>query len=911
MSYKVPEVYILKSPNNILEIIADYLVRKNKKDLSDICIVFPNKRPKLYLRKMLSEKLKSSYIPPSIFSLQEFANKVLMQMYPFEHLELLDAVYILREIFRKKEIDIGIKDRFSDFLPWGIRILKAIDELELNNVDFEKIKMYKQYAEVPERIKNILEILKDLKDEFYKEMEERKKFTRGYLYKNLKEVDFDLDYREIIFAGFYAFLPLEELFLKKIWEKCDTKIFFLETREKRAIYEFMKRNNLDYTAIKPLDYKPDIKFIKVKDYYAQAIFFREKLGEIKEKVKDPAEIGCILPSPDVLESVIGEVITAFKSDFNISMGYNFRLTPFFSFIKKFLDLKREIKDLKFYHRSLLSFLHHPFIVSIFSEEAREIEDKIRKLNTEKGRIYFELRELVEEKFDKDFVRILHYGMEKIECIKDFVKIMEDTLYLIFDKIKNGTESILFRVFFNESLGILERLKSLILADEEMDTDEIARIIIPYLSSYSIPLKGDPLRGVQILGVLEARLIPFKKIFFFDLIEGIYPKSYKYDPILPEGLRKMLGLPSYKENEAIYAYNFYQIVENAKEVYLIWYEKEEDVDSTESRFVQRILWEKEKEKRKLLYDEIPFISYNPVITKEERKIVKKDDRIMSILYKRAEEGIHITDLDTYLTCPFRFYQSVVLRNKEDKDISEEPDFRGLGSFLHDVLENFYRKNFMNKVPEWNDDMKREFIEYLSCKYDEKFGKEKETQWFRKEFLLIKMRQFVDILEQKDKGIVKELEVKIDHKLRVNEELTVKLKGKIDRIDEKSGYLRVIDYKSSKGELVFPVFPEEIKNRRSVYKSIRSLQVPVYSLLYAQLKGKEVKEGAYYVMKTPKASKEFEYGRKHRRVRIITLEETENILSCVLLEIFDKEVPFEPDSRTGNCTFCPYKGICGEF
>ncbi len=906
-----PSIIIYETPCNLLEEIANKIIKEGENDFGNILIIFPNKRPILYLKKILAEKIKRSFVLPLVFSFQEFAFKILNEKFSYEFIDLLDAVYILRNILEKENLEIFKKEKFSEFFPWGIRIIKAIDELEMNDVDFKKVKELKEYAEVPEKVKLVLEKIEELREKFYKEILKRDKITRGLLFRKLTEIDFDLNFEKIIFAGFYAFLPLEEYFIKKVMDKCSSEILFIKTREERAIREFIIRNNFKFETVKSEIKKPEIKFIKVKDFYSQGIFLRESLKKILEENIEPIKVGIILPDPYNLEGILGELGTELKFDFNVSMGYSFKLTPSFSFIKKFLEVKREIKDKKIYYRSFLSFLRHPFISSIFLDEVAKVEEKIKKENKVKGKIYFDLEEIIEESFEGDFVKILSFFLQEIKSICDFINVVKEILGIIDKKIKEK-ENVLFSIFLKEGFEIFEKILRTEIAKENFDIEDISKILLYYLSLFSIPLKGDPLRGFQIIGVLEARLVPFERVFFLDLIEGIYPKSYKYDPLIPEGLRKILGLPSYKENEAIYAYNFYQIVENAKEVYLLFYEKEKDVDSPESRFIQRLLWEKEKEEKKLLYDSIPFYTYTPLLTKESKKVIKKDEKIMESLYKKAEEGFHVTEIDEYIKCPFRFYELSILRNLEEEEIVEDIEGKSLGVFLHEVMEGFYRENFLNKIPDWNEYTKDKFLKFISEKFEERFGKEKESLWIRKEYLIFKMGRFINKLRGEDRGVVKKLEEKIEYYFDIESNLKVKIKGKIDRVDEFNDYYRIIDYKTSKGKLSIPERPENLADRREIASKVKSIQVPLYAFILSDLSNKnglEVKRGSYYILGDCEVI-DFVFGEEKRKKRV-SLEETQILLKNILREIFDKEVPFEPDSKTGDCEYCPYMGICGEF
>ncbi|MEN3044845.1 MAG: PD-(D/E)XK nuclease family protein [Candidatus Hydrothermales bacterium] len=903
MSFDV-KVYLYKTPTNLLEKVCEEIADFGR-DFSKVVVVFPNKRPSYYLKKILYERLRTSCILPSIFSFEEFAFKILSEREYVSFVNDLDAVYILKRILDKK----GIKtfgEAFKDFFAWGKKILRGINELVMNDVDFNKLKVLKDYAEIKDDVKNFFDVLSEIKDEYYEEIYKRKKVDKGLLFKKLNDFDFELPYKKIIFAGFYALLPLEEQFILKILKKYNSKIFFLLTRESKAIFEFIERNNLSSVTVEPLPKENSFNFIKVKDFYSQSIFIREKLKEI-EGMEDKAEIGIIVPDPSRLDMLLGEICTDLNVEFNITMGYPFKLTPFFSLIKNFFEAKLNVKEDRVYFNSLLNFVYHPYFASYFQEDVQILEEKLKELNEEKGKIFFSYSDIFDVRLSSAFLSIISKLFIKTETLREFIEEFNELILILSNKIEVD-ENILFKILLNETYELINSFRDLEIVDEKFGIETVKEIILFCLEDFEIPLTGDPLKGIQILGVLEARLIPFKKVFFLDLIEGIYPKSYKYDPLLPESLRKIVGLPSYKENESIYSYYFYQIVENTPFVYLIFYSSEGDEDFTESRFVQRLLWEKEKKEKRVLYDEIPTFTYSILLKKEKRKVVEKCEKVMELLYEKAKEGFSVTEIDEYINCPFRFYEFSIVGNRKLKEIEEDFESKTFGIFFHEVVESFYRENFLNKKIKWNDNLKKFFLEFFSQKFDERFGKEREILWLRKSYLKLKAKKFVERVARADFGILKFLELKVNFEKEVKD-FKVKIKGVIDRVDQVEESLKIIDYKISKGNLGRPKVLKNLK-RGEIRESLRSFQVPLYALIVNKTLGLDVRKGAYYIFATGDVI-DFEIEQRGNGEKFLSISKIDEILESILNEIYDENIPFEPDSSSWFCSYCPYRGICGEF
>ncbi|MEN3045589.1 MAG: PD-(D/E)XK nuclease family protein [Candidatus Hydrothermales bacterium] len=903
MSFEV-KVYLYKSPNNLLERVCEEILSFGK-DFSRVAVIFPNKRPAYYLRKILYEKLKASFILPSIFSFEEFAFKILSEKEHVTFINSLDATYILKKILDKKGVRV-FGDTFREFFAWGLKILKAINELIMNDVDFSKLKILKDYTEIKDEMKGFFDVLDGVKDEYYEELYKRRKIDKALLFKRLKEINFELPYEKIIFAGFYALLPLEEHFILKILKSYPSKIFFLITRESEAIYDFVRRNNLLSVTVESEPKENNFYFIRVKDFYSQSIFIREKLKEIGD-LGEKSEIGIIVPNPSRLDVILGEICTDLKTEFNVTMGYPFKLTPFFSFLKNYFEAKLSVKEDRIYYNSLLNLLYHPFLISFFHEDVQNLEEKLKDLNREKGKIFFSYYDIFDSRLSKPFLSIIRKLFTKIHTLREFIEEFSEIISLLFSKVESD-ENVLSRIILGETYALIDSLRELEIVDERLGMDSIKEIVLFYLEDYEIPLTGDPLKGIQILGVLEARLIPFKHVFFLDLIEGIYPKSYKYDPLLPESLRKILGLPSYKEYESIYSYYFYQITENTPYVYLIFYSSEGDEDFTESRFLQRLLWEKEKKEKRVLYDEIPTFTYSILLKKEKRKIVEKCEKIMELLYKKAEEGFSVTEIDEYINCPFRFYELSVIGNREPEDIKEDIESKAFGVFLHELVESFYRENFLSEKIEWNSRLKKLFLEFFSQKFDERFGKEREILWLRKSYLKFKAEKFIDKIAIKDSGILEFLELRVDFEKELRN-FKVKIKGVIDRVDKVKDFYRIIDYKISKS---YFGRPRTIKSltRREIRENLRSMQVPLYALMISKALGLDVREGAYYIFATGDVI-DFKIEQKENETGVLSIYKIDEILGSILNEIYDESIPFEPDSKSFLCRSCPYKAICGEY
>src|SRR5688500_5188590 len=234
-----------------------------------------------------------------------------------------------------------------------------------------------------------------------------------------------------------------------------------------------------------------------------------------------------------------------------------------------------------------------------------------------------------------------------------------------------------------------------------------RLLRQLINTHRIPFSGEPLKGLQIMGVLETRNLDFKNIFILSLNEGSFPSFGSKSSYIPFSIRKAYGLPTAEHQDAMYAYLFYRALQRSENIFL-FYNTETDVlgQGESSRYLKQLMYESGLSiERKVLHDPIQPSLIHPIV-------IQKDKAVIEALIKLSEgnsrfKGISPSALNAYIECRLRFYLKHVAKIKEPDEVEEDLDARVLGNFLHKVMELFYlqlqhRKGTKHVLPEdFND------------------------------------------------------------------------------------------------------------------------------------------------------------------------------------------------------------------
>jgi ATP-dependent helicase/nuclease subunit B len=931
---------IIQPHKSLINEIIPHL-KNTGKDYSSNLVVFPGKRPSHFLRKAIASEIKESFIPPAIFSMDEFVDYVYENMQPERKIETLDAVAILFDLQKKSLRPLGGKNFLSPdtFFPIGLKIYHDIEELYIEGIQPFIVKQVEPYTSeaIPEYSAGRLQSLSFFYEEFYRTLEGKGLSTRSIRYKQVSEKirEAGIDgYGQIIFAGFFALTTYEKVMFKKLLEKVNSLFIFQEgpgLKEKLSDLGIIRENKEEEFIA-----SPEIHLYSSPDTHGQVF----ALSRVIEKMGPPPDekTAIVLPSSETLFPLLRQALSGLRDDsYNVSLGYPLHRTPIFTFLNNLIELVNSMDGDRFYIPDYLNFILHPYTKNIYyngnAEITRIVFHAMEEILTQyRTKTFCSLSETEEDQ------KLLDHIMEKIpedekgisvNNIKEHIRnIHRNTIkkFLSFENINNFAEKCkeVLMYIFNNSTARMHPLfypfsESFLKAMDAISGSLMKDFAFEDISSYFIffrkyimtgytPFEGMPLRGLQILGFLETRNIRFDRVFVLDTNEEVLPDTRKDDTILPFKARQILGLPTYVDRDKLAAYYFETLLKGSREAHLFFIENDK---KERSRFVEKILWDRQrKDKTTDTEKYIQSVQYkvkldNPV----PDGIIKTD----SVLQSLRDFEYSATALDTYLGCQLQFYYTYVLRLDRKEKLSGEIDRTDIGKFVHKTLSEYFSKRKNHQLQK-KDFRKKDLISLINRLFKEEYGaKPVGAVYLLKNQI---QNHLMDLFENYYMPLIKEQRITvidIEKEIRIASE-GFKLRGRIDSIEKRNGKIFIIDYKTGSNRDRMKIKFEKLDpdNRESYDKAIGSLQLPLYLLLYSSVMQADVKDlnGVFLLLGKTMISKDIELCLFENGDKEDIFYTLKTVIFRLLQEIVDPVYPFKPASdKKASCPDCKFNYICG--
>lgn len=917
------------------------------KDISRLAFVFGGKRPALFLKKELSKKIKKCFFSPRFFSIDEFTEYTLSKGEPFLKLSDLDACFIIYKLAQEIAGDI-LKGResFSRFLPWAREIVSFIEQLDLEDIKIESLKNIQFKAsigyDVPENINILLGSIISLRNAYQSVLKERNTYSRGLIYllasRYIQEVDFS-EFDQIFFCGFFYLHKTEQDIIKNLYDAQKAVLLFQGDEKDWAVLENLSRK-LSFSIRSPKEQSPqhNLSIQAGFDAHSQVCLVRETLKKIGRLDKTVI----VLPHPDNIIPLLSE-IASHVDDFNVSMGYPLKRSSLYSLFECVFKAQATKRGDEYYARDYLGVLGHPLVKNLkvlpHPSITRVLVHKIEELlvGIEKsplgGSLFFRLsdihnsRDLYESALKTMKTMDIEVGWDEL---KGAVGQLHNLLFVLWENIDNFYQfSLSLQRFLdalvNKSLmssyplnlkmaekifSIIEELKTASFNKEPFPREDIFRIFENKLKSEMVSFSGSPLKGLQILGLFETRSLSFENVIVMDVNESVLPNLRIYEPLVPREVMISLGLNRLEKEEEIQRYQFRRLISYAKNVYLIYQHRD---DKEKSRFIEELVWERQKELNSLEVLSIPRVSFKVKVL-PKRLQIKKSQKVIKFL---KEHEYSASSVNAYMRCPLKFYYQYVLGLKEKEDLLEEPEGRDLGNFIHGLLCDAFTK-FIGRKPYIDGEFEEEFFGALDKKFADEFQKKMKSDAFLiKEILIFRMKRFLDNERKRD---IQEI-LCLEKTFRCRIKLTgghFKFKAIVDRIDRGSdGSILVLDYKTGSPDIM-PQDVEKIESggfkRESLKHTLKSFQLPLYLYFIdndERYGGKNTNAAVYAIKDLEKDfglnklfKKEEQFADKDRIMGVYL-----KALESMLGDILNPAVSFKADEEdTRQCLGCPFFYLC---
>jgi len=985
---------------------ADILARDpEERDLSQIAVVFPGRRPALYLRRELGRLIGTPFHPPQIFDIDSFMAYIACKSTgePVRRdagqVELLHLVYTTAMGMSADAKYLSLSETtssFEGFFFWGLKFLDLFDELGTELVPPERIKQVVPTAlanaGITEEARGFWPILPKLYNKWLDALAGHSLWSRGEKYRIASEhMDaMEWPFSQIYLAGFAALNRAEQKVFSALTRIAIARVVIQggpsPWRTTGATWEHLKRlrsvchGTWDFEINRSSTIEPDIqtatnqppdtlnyqkiKFHQGTDLHSQLqmaedLFAREMKGQ---GGLAPDQEAIVLPRPEPLVPLLNRLFEDTSVPYNISMGYPLERTALAQLLDSVFEAQEGRVDGKYHAPGYLAVLRHPYIKGLRLDSPsttdhqnagflatdtdrqtktnRTTEQPINQSTVSSLRsvVHFLEAWLVREKKsfvdlvelenaiahldERDFsatrfLSLVHQlcfrGFEKLNKVGELAVALKRLLEWIME-YGTATGYPLTGEFMSAMVGLLEELEDGPVAEETASASGLHSLLGHLVRQTRIPFRGIPLEGFQILGFLETRCLKFQHVMIFDVNEGVLPPKTRPDPILPPDLRKQLGLPDKKQAVEISRYHLQRLLAGAEKIHVFF---SEGRGQMRSRFVEEFIWEAEKQAGRRNVIPVHRMINIPKPGTSSASPVKKTQKIIDFL---SLFTFSATALDTYLSCPFRFYAKYILKlDIPDTIDMDEIDPLLVGNLVHKILREFYSP-WLGREIHFDADYNNDIVTKSDMALKETFGPKPEwsggVRLFR-EVLIHRLKNFLRIEREHSQGhSLMGLEVPCKMDFHFEKGRKAGIKGILDRVEkDREGIIWVIDYKTgSKIRMPRATIASRISDRESMRQELVSFQLPMYLLLCDQhyALGSEWSRinAALYGLRGLEESSSL------NALRTILFKQGDGrakivkgiyvpALKTIIREILNPEIPFSHDPFDfANCRTCPY-------
>ena len=917
--------------NKFLSEVAKYINLKHTGNLHQILVLMPNRRSCLFLEEEFTKLLgQNTTWLPKIISLKDWIN----QNSVLSKADELVLLFYLYQQFKEKDIVSNIA--FDDFLYLGKIILNDFNDVDNECVDAKKLfSNINEYEKLKEQFPILDEIskiffkdnflIKEDKLESYKKiwnsignvyfdytnfLKEKRIAYDGlinrYFYEN--EVDkINLTFN-IFFVGFNELYKSEQLIIEKIskknnftflWEYDNWYIENELNNSGQFLRQWIKKYpNPEGFIVKNNSIKNKKIFLyEFENEVSQVKYLPELLKNTVNK-NEENKVAIVLLNEKLLQNVLNSLPSNIKN-VNVTMGYSMSNTWTFSFIKNLFNLYQKQKNGEVNSNLLLNFLYHPFLVKYdwsvqLVNNVKECSKYTYKIQQNSEEILFnEIKIfLIENQDFKDKVNTLLSILKTIENSLSFSSEAEKKYVIIeiqaIRKICNTIEK------FSELVNKLNIKFNY--------TKTWLNLILQICNAQKIDLIGEPLSGIQIMGLLETRLLDFENVIVLSLNEEHTGSKYQFQTLILNSFRKYYGLPTVDKYEAITAFHFYQLLQRSSDVYLSYARLIDDKPAEPSVYVRQIQYDKN-----ILVNEVkPSLSFKITVDEFPITISKKDKNWQEFLNDASNLVFSRNTISDFIICSLRFYFKYVLKLKSSNFFIEPIQQIELGNEIHNVIKKIFSAN---KIIELKD--------YDKVNLDEIIQENENIQTINETIKKLQVKQYVKNFLEFEKNQMQRqypldvinIEEFLSYEILMNDR-KIKLKGKPDLILKDNNAVYIIDFKLSTSAYVQKIEDiSELFKQDEKYKY--AFQLAFYAYLFKMNEKNEIPiymENVFMDKLQDKLNNIIMIGNKVLNFSSDIVKNFENELNKTIENMLNEQIPFEQTKEIKNCEYCEFNVIC---
>ncbi|WP_124643262.1 PD-(D/E)XK nuclease family protein [Amniculibacterium aquaticum] len=870
-------------------------------DLSQVNIILPGKRPVIFIKEILKENQYSGFMP-QFFTIEDLVRKISGKQELSGIALWLFAYQVYHDLYPSED--------FESFLKWFPTLLKDWDDMQKfaqNDkavldfmLDEERIKIWAEnLSEQSETPRNkFLDFWKKMNrflPELKKKLSEKNWATSGMIHAEAKSkvVDFAEKTKEIwVFAGLNALTPVEEKLVKTLlqWDKAlcyfqADRYYFDDDRQEAGKFLRQHKGWKEFNDSRAFNWiendfekEKDIRVYEVSGNVSQA----KVLPEIFKNFTNHqwSKTAVVLLDENLLPATLETL--SMVDYINITMGFPLKNLAFSNAIKQIFYLQKQIlkKSGSYYYSDIISIL-----------DALPFTDD-EKLNIQEFKNFIEERNII-------FIspKILESYLSTISCYPLLLKAdgVSDFIELLISYCRELKFLPLDDVIY-ENIAHFEKAFTVLRNQIQnyphpLNVESLEVLIHQLVNQESIDFIGEPLQGLQVMGLLETRLLNFENIIMLSVNEGKLPLGNTQNTYLPHDVRTEFGLQTFLENDSIYAYHFYRLIQDAKKVSLLFNAMSSGVNTGEkSRFITQL----EVESGHTMDHIIIENSSEPI--DQQPMTVQKTAFVMQQL-EEWKSKVAVSHLNSYLYNPIDFYLNKMMNTKESVEMEEELSKRSYGNLVHFALEFLYKEakgktlttEFLLKTKENVDAALSFAIEKL--KHQPEFYKN-GMNYIHKIMATKVVNQIVqydiDLVGDGNSLEIVDLEYYFEGvEFPLDDLQKVYFHGYIDRIDRLNGQLRILDYKTAKIEnLKLKIDEKNYEHYLRNKDKKQALQLCIYQFVVERLpefKGQSISTGIWSFAQVDRGPAELVFEKGNLDDALVSIKN-------IILEILNPDLDF---------------------
>ena len=985
--------------SGFLEEIADKLLQDYSTARETLTVVFPNRRAGTFFSDIYARRASRAGWAPQVITFEELAG----QLSDLLLADRLTLVYRLYESFQKHA---ATEEAFDRFYFWGDILLKDFSEVDMAMVDaadiftnlsdlkaldtgydyldetqkqtiarfwksFQPVVAERKTSGAQQQFLHLWNKFLPVYRHFREHLLEEGLAYEGLMFRTLAENMQNLDEKipgQLVLVGMNALKRAEEQILIRLVDDHQARIFwdydrhfvtqggqetgmFLRKYQKHPVLgatfpeedpDHFHRGNKREVSLQGVT----LEVGQAKQVGAQL----EKLAAQPDFT--PERVVIILPDEHLLFPMLHSLPPAIQK-VNVTMGYPLRNTSLFSFIEHLLNLqlekRKEEKEYRYHHSTLLALLRHPYVRNYAPASAIRNIQHIERKNA----VYIHPEEL---QGTGSFYRQLLRPVETVATLFEYLKEIGGLIHQMvkpgeIDQQEEMTVPMLEQELLYHFYLQVNRLQGLT-QDRKFDFQlpSFIRLLRQMFQALRVPFTGEPLRGLQIMGLLESRNLDFDYVLVLSANEGILPAGDTHTSFIPQNLKKGFGLFTTEQQDAFYAYAFFRLLQRARRVYLYYNTEDmQHLSGEMSRYLYQLVYESQVDGDGVqhypdLRSDVQVsqsVSSIPLATKPAQPIVidKQDDVWEKLLafttskqVKGKQQRLTPSALNTYLDCRLKFYFQYVVRLQETDQVEEEVSAAVFGNILHKVMEVLYTDHMQKtgkKVLSQEDckHLKGKPLDGAILKgFKEHYELEEgETKVFSgrnaiaREIVRKMASQILDHDSRYAPFEIQSLEARgaegfiMDITVPTHTgSVQVATKGIIDRIDCKDDVVRVLDYKTGRDERSVADIPS-LFDRDHPQRNKAGMQAMFYALLFISNypdHDQRITPGLINATELFKDELDprLQMGGQPLDDFVTYQDIFREQLIKLIQEIFDQKQPFDQTTDERKCSICPYYNIC---